>query len=68
MKFLKCPQCGISNFYLKDNSGNKLLVKVNYDFEIIPVNENETLDGFNLDEIFCLGCSWHGPIHKLKKY
>jgi len=67
-RFLTCPQCGITNFYVKDNQGNRLLVKVDTDFQIIPVNNNETLDGFNLDELFCLGCSWHGIKNKLKKF
>lgn len=65
---MKCPQCGISNFYVKDNNGTRLLVKVTFEFTIIPVNENESLDGYNLDELFCLGCSWHGSKHKLKRY
>lgn len=67
-RFLNCPQCGINNFYVKDNQGNRLLVKVDSDFQIIPVNNNETLDGFDLDEMYCLGCSWHDPIDKLIKY
>jgi hypothetical protein len=67
-RHLKCPQCGISNFYVKDNLGNRLLVKVDSDFQIVQVNSNESLDGFNLDELFCLGCSWHGTSKKLKKF
>lgn len=65
---MKCPQCGISNFYVKDTMGNRLLVKVTYDFKIMPVNEHESLDGYNLDELFCLGCSWHGSKSKTKKF
>jgi len=67
-RHLKCPQCGISNFYVKDNHGNRLLVKVDSDLQIFPVNSTESLEGFNLDELFCLGCSWHGSKNKLKRY
>lgn len=67
-KHLKCPQCGISNFYVKDNQGNRLLVKVDLDLQIIPANPDAKIDGYNIEELFCLGCSWHGLKNKLKRY
>jgi len=63
-----CPQCGIANFFIKNEKGERLNVKVTRELEIIPADESKSLEGFILDEIFCLGCSWHGNITELKKY
>lgn len=63
-----CPQCGIRRFQVKDNQGNALVVQVNRDYEIIPVHDEESLEGYNLDVLYCLGCSWKGSINDLKKY
>lgn len=68
MYFMLCPQCGITNFYVKNEKGEKLNVKVNRELEIIPVDESKSLEGYNLYELFCLGCSWHGKVYELKKY
>ncbi|MCD4833843.1 MAG: hypothetical protein K8R31_08625 [Bacteroidales bacterium] len=68
MKFMVCPQCGIANFYVKNSIGERLNVKVTRELDIIPVDESKSLEGFNLNELFCLGCSWHGKISDLKKY
>ena len=68
MKFMVCPQCGIANFYIKNNSGDRLNVKVTRDFEIVLVDKTKSLEGFNLEELFCLGCSWQGKKSELKKY
>lgn len=66
MKFMICPQCGIANFYIKNDAGERLNVKVSRALEIIPVDKSKSIDNFNLDELFCLGCSWHGKISELK--
>ncbi len=63
-----CPQCGITNFYLKNEKGERLNVKVTRDFEIVLVDKTKSLEGFNLEELFCLGCSWHGKITELKRF
>jgi hypothetical protein len=68
MKFMICPQCGITIFHVKNNLGKRINVKVTREFDIIPVDETKSLEGFNLDELFCLGCSWNGKINDLKKY
>lgn len=65
MKHKTCPQCGITNFYLKDNSGNRLLVKISEEGEVIPKNTGAKLEDFNTDVVYCLGCSWSGPLSKL---
>ena len=68
MKFLLCPQCGIRRFHVKDNKGNQCLVQVSTDYEVVPVNEGDSLEGFDTETLYCLGCSWSGNIKRLKKY
>ncbi len=68
MKYLICPQCGIVNFYVKNDAGERLNVKVSRTLEIIPVDKSKNIEAYNLDELFCLGCSWHGKISELKMH
>ena len=68
MRFLVCPQCGIANFYVKNEKGERINVKVTRDLEIVLIDNTKSLEGFNSEELFCLGCSWHGKIGELKKY
>jgi hypothetical protein len=68
MRFLVCPQCGIANFYVKNEKGERINVKVTRDLEIVLIDNTKNLEGFNLEELFCLGCSWHGKLSELKKY
>jgi len=68
MKFMVCPQCGISNFFIKNDKGEKLNVKVSRELEIIPNDKLKSLDGFDQSIVFCLGCSWYGKSSQLKKY
>lgn len=65
MKHKMCPQCGIANFYLKDNLGNRLVVKISREGKITPKDSNSNINDYNTDIIYCLGCSWYGPISKL---
>lgn len=68
MRKLVCPKCKIPNLFLKNNQNERRLIYVLADHTIIPSREGESLDGFNIDEIFCLGCSWSGSINRLVKY
>lgn len=68
MKFMVCPQCGISNFYVKNENGQRLNIKVTRELEIVAQDETKSLESFNLDIIYCLGCSWSGTVKQLKKY
>ena len=68
MKKLVCPQCKIGAFYLKNDQGERRLVYVTQEGDVIPKYEHEDLTGFNQDEVFCLGCSWHGSPKRLVKY
>jgi hypothetical protein len=68
MKFMVCPQCGIRNFYVKNDKGERINIKVNRKLEIVTKDSEKSLEGFHLNIIFCLGCSWSGTVNQLKKY
>jgi len=68
VRFLVCPQCGIIRFLVKNAGGDSVVVQVTRDFKVVPVNTDESLEGFNLEFLYCLGCSWKGNIKSLKKY
>ena len=63
----KCPQCMISAFFIKNDAGDRRLVYVLEDGSIIDKYGEESLDGVDLSEGFCLGCSWHGSEKRLKR-
>ena len=60
MKKMLCPQCKIAAMYVKNEAGERRLVYVTSEGEVVPKKEDESLEGFDLNEVFCLGCSWHG--------
>ena len=62
-----CPKCQIPNFYLKDDSGDILPVYIASDGNIIPKRDGDALDGYDIDVIYCLGCSWSGSVATLMK-
>lgn len=66
MKNLLCPQCKIHRFQIKSLTGEFLVVTVNELYEIIPINSGDSLDGFDLTIIYCLGCSWSGSPQSLE--
>lgn len=66
MKNLKCPQCDIHRFYVKNEIGENRLVTIDELYKIILVKTEETLDGFDLTIIYCLGCSWSGSPKSLQ--
>ena len=68
MKKLVCPQCKISAMYVKDESGRRALVYVTSEGEVVPKHPGESLEGFDTDEVFCLGCSWHGSPKKMVRF
>ncbi len=55
-----CPQCKIASMYIKNAEGDRLLVYVMDDGIVTPKNPEQSLEGFDCSEVFCLGCSWHG--------
>ena len=54
MKKLLCPQCKIAAMYVKNG-------------EVVPKYPEDSMEGFDLTEVFCLGCSWHGSPKRLVK-
>jgi len=66
MRNLKCPQCEIERFFVKNVLNENLLVNVNELLEIIPVHPEDSLTGFDLSVIYCLGCSWVGSPKSLR--
>ncbi len=68
MKKMVCPQCKIAAMYVKNEAGERRLVYVTSEGEVVPKKEDESLEGFNLEEVFCLGCSWHGSPKRLVRY
>ena len=66
MKKLGCPQCIIHRFFVKNEIGDSIVVIVTDDYEIIPIHEENSLEGFDLTMLYCLGCSWSGSVQSLK--
>ena len=66
--FLVCPKCGARRFILKNKNDKSIVVNVTRKLEIIPINSNENIEGFNTEDLYCIGCSWVGSNLKLCKY
>ena len=67
MKKKLCPKCQIPNFYLKGSGGDIMPVYITSDGKITPKRDGDTLDGYDVDTIYCLGCSWSGTVTTLLK-
>lgn len=67
-RYLVCPQCGIIRFQVKNKAGESVVVQVTRDLELVPISPDTDLEGFDLDVLYCLGCSWKGSKNKLLKY
>jgi hypothetical protein len=68
MKKLKCPQCDIHRFAVKNAEGNSIVVVVMDDLSIVPIDEARSLEGYDLEMLFCLGCSWSGSVPAIAKH
>jgi len=66
MKKMRCPQCEIHRFFVKNELNENLLVNVTDTYEIVPVNPGDSLEDFDLSMLYCLGCSWTGSPQSLK--
>ena len=66
MRNLKCPQCEVERFFVKNTLKESLLVNVNEQLEIVPLHSGESLTGFDLTVLYCLGCSWQGSPNSLR--
>ncbi|MBP1676942.1 MAG: hypothetical protein H6Q20_1501 [Bacteroidetes bacterium] len=65
MKKLNCPQCKINRFRVKNDRDEYVVVTVSADYEIFPLHPGVSLEGYNLDVLYCLGCSWKGSAKSL---
>lgn len=65
MRKQQCPQCETQRFFIKNEKEETLLVTVTENYEIKPVQPEESLNGFDLTVLYCLGCSWKGSPKKL---
>lgn len=68
MRKMLCPQCKIGAFYVKNADEERLLVYVTADGEVITKDPEASTDGFDLSEVWCLGCSWHGSPKRAVKH
>lgn len=68
MRYLYCPQCDVNRFFVKDKEKATRLVQVTWEFEVVAVKDDESLEGFDLNTLFCVGCSWSGSLRKLVRY
>lgn len=68
MKKVVCPQCKIAAMYVKNASEERLLVYVYEDGEVRPKDPNSSTEGFDMTEVYCLGCSWHGSPKRMSRH
>jgi hypothetical protein len=66
MKNVLCPQCKIRRFCVKNELGESVVVTVTEELEVVPIHAAESLIGFDLTILYCLGCSWTGSPQSLK--
>ena len=62
------PQCKVWAFFVLNSSGVRLPVYVSREGEIVPKDPAASLEGYDLTEVYCLCCSWHGSPKRLLKY
>ena len=65
MKKRVCPQCKIASLYVKNEQGERLPVYVMENGEVVAKHPDASTEGFDLSEVYCFGCSWHGSPKKL---
>ncbi|OJX90336.1 MAG: hypothetical protein BGP01_15170 [Paludibacter sp. 47-17] len=60
-----CPQCKIHRFRVLNERGESVVVTVTEAYEVVPVHEGTSLEGYDLEVLYCLGCSWKGSPRSL---
>lgn len=59
MKKKLCPQCKIAALYVKNEKGERRLIYVTAEGEVVPKYPDESLDGFDISEVlFRLFLAW----------
>ena len=65
---MRCPQCGVANYYVKDKSGVLVFMNIKADGTPVLKKLSEQIpDDLDFSTVSCAACSWHGTIEKLKK-
>lgn len=67
MRKLLCPQCKVPSMYVKNGRGERRAVYVTVEGGVVARTEGESLDGFDLDTVYCMGCSWSGSPKRLAR-
>ena len=68
MRKLVCPQCKIASMYVKNSKGERLPVYVTDEGKVVLKNSSKSSEGFDMEEVYCMGCSWHGSPRRLVRY
>ena len=53
---------------VKNEQGERLLVYITQEGTVVPKDAEASTEGFDMTEIYCLGCSWHGSPNRLTKF
>lgn len=53
---------------MKNEAGDSVVVTVNEQLVIEPLHPDQSLEGYDLTVLYCLGCSWKGSTNALVKY
>lgn len=67
MRNLNCPQCEIHRFFVKNEKAETVLVTVDEQWAVVAVHPEDSLEGFDLTMLYCLGCSWKGSPQSLRR-
>lgn len=51
-----------------ERAGERLPVYVSDKGKVVPKDPAASLEGCDLEEVYCLCCSWHGTPKRLVKY
>lgn len=54
--------------YVKNSKGERLSVYVLETGEVILKDPSKSSEGFDMEEVFYMGCSWHGSPRRMVKY
>jgi len=65
MRKMVCPQCKVGAFFVMNGQGERLPVYISDKGEIVPKDSTSSLEGYDLDTVYCLCCSWRGTPKRL---
>ena len=68
MRKMVCPQCKVVAFFVTNGQGERLPVYISDKGEIVPKDSTSSLEGYDLDTVYCLCCSWRGTPKRLVRY